>query len=228
MGAGFEWSQFPGRGPAAEIFGVLADQRVLELGCGSGANAAVLARCGAVVHGVDVAVEQIIQARRQFSDLDPKLTFTICSAEEFLVTTDRRFGCAYSVFGAVSFVDPHVLLPLVRQCLTAEGRLIFSVRHPEWDGGGPPPRAGRVVQHRSPTTGEVVRRFEFSRTSWFRILSRYGFKIDHVLDIPAPAPRSEVARARAVLSPCCLLVVSTVMSRSDVSSRPSPNHRPGG
>lgn len=58
-----------------------------ELGCGTGANAAVLARCGAVVHGVDVAVENIIQARMQFAELQPRLTFTTCPAEEFLATT---------------------------------------------------------------------------------------------------------------------------------------------
>ncbi|MGH3972056.1 MAG: class I SAM-dependent methyltransferase, partial [Pseudonocardiaceae bacterium] len=172
----FEWSQFPGCGPAAEIFGVLEDQRVLELGCGIGANAAALARCGAVVHGVDVAVDNIIQARMLFAELEPRLTFTNCSAEDFLAMTDRRFRCVYSVFGAVGFVDPHVLLPLVRRCLTPHGRLIFSVRHPEWDGGGPLPREGRVTQHRLPTTGAVVRRFEFSRTAWSTVLSRYGIR----------------------------------------------------
>lgn len=211
----FEWSQFPGCGPAAKVFGALEDQRMLELGCGIGTNAAVLARCGAVVHGVDVAVENIIQARMQFAQLEPRLTFTSCSAEEFLATTDWRFGCAYSVFGAVGFVDPHVLLPLVRRCLTPNGRLIFSVRHPEWDGGGPLPRADKVVQHKLPTTGAVVRRFEFGRTAWFTVLSRYGFRIDQLLDIPAPHSRG--ARARAVVASCCLLVASTVMSTSDVS-----------
>lgn len=220
----FEWSQFPGCGPAAEVFGVLADQRVLELGCGIGANAAALARCGVVVHGVDVALENIIQARMRFAELEPRLTFTSCPAEEFLATTDLRFGCAYSVFGAVGFVDPHVLLPLVRRCLTQNGRLIFSVRHPEYGSGGPLPRAslpreGRVVQHKLPITGAVVRRFEFGRTAWSTVLSRYGFRVDQMHDIPAPAHHSRGARARAVATPCCLLVTSTIMNTSDVSRR---------
>ncbi len=213
----FEWSQFPGCGPAAEIFGVLADQPMLELGCGIGVNAAALTRCGAVVHGVDVAVENIIQARMQFGELKPRLTFTSCPAEDFLATTDRRFRCAYSVFGAVGFVDPHVLLPLVRRCLAPNGRLIFSVRHPEWDGGALLPRASRVIQHTLPTTGAVVRRYEFGRTAWFTVLSRYGFMIDQMLDIPAPALQNGDVRARAVVAPCCLLITSTVTTSSDVS-----------
>lgn len=212
-----EWSQFPGCGPAVEIFGVLADQRILELDCGIGANAAALARCGAVVHGVDVAVENIIQARMQFAELEPTLAFTNCSAENFLVTTDLKFHCVYPVFGAVSFVDPHVLLPLVRRCLTPNGRLIFSVRHPEWDGGGPLPRAGRMVQHKMPITGAVVRRCELSRTAWFTVLRRYGFRVDQMLDIPTPVAHSQGTRAHTVRAPCCLLVASTVTSTSDVS-----------
>lgn len=222
----FEWSQFPGCGPAADVFGVLTDQRVLELGCGTGANAAVLTRCGAVVHGVDVAVENIIQARMQFAELQPRLTFTSCSAEDFLVTTDQRFDCAYSVFGAVSFVDPHVLLPLVRRRLTPHGRLIFSVRHPECDGGGPPPQDGRVIQHRLPTTGAVVRRFEFGRTAWLGVLSSYGLQIDQMLDIPAPAQHSRGARTRVVGTPCCLLVASTAMNTLDVSRCSSSSRYP--
>jgi SAM-dependent methyltransferase len=164
------------------------------------------------------------KARMRFAELEPRLTFTSCPAEEFLATTDLRFGCAYSVFGAVGFVDPHVLLPLVRRCLTPDGRLIFSVRHPECDSGGPLPRAGlpragRVVQHKLPITGAVVRRLEFGRTAWSTVLSRYGFRIDQMHDIPAPAHHSRGARARAVATPCCLLVTSTIMNTSDVSRR---------
>lgn len=199
-------------GPSAEIFGVLTDKSVLDLGCGTGANAAVLACCGARVHGIDVAEPNVIQARMRFAQLESRLTFTSCPAEDFLATTDQRFDCVYSVFGAVSFVDPHVLLPLVRRCLVPDGRLIFSVRHPEWDGRGRPPRGGRVVRHKLPTTGAVVRRFEYSRTAWSAVLRRYGFRVDQMLDIPAPVSHRHGNRARDTFTPCCLLVASSARS----------------
>lgn len=216
----FEWSQFPGHGPGVEIFGPLAGKRVLELGCGTGGNAVLLARQGAVVTGVDLAIDHIARARLESADLDTRLAFANYSAEDFLATTDRKFDCIYSVFGAVSFVDPHVLLPLVRQCLVVRGRLIFSVRHPERDGSGPPPLTGKVVQQRLPVSGDSVRRFDFGRSGWIEVLSRHGFEVDQILEISAP--RSH--RNREVTTdghPCCLLIAATMARAHRIIFDPS-------
>lgn len=216
----FEWSQFPGCGPAEEVFGVLKDRRVLELGCGTGANAVVLAHSGAAVHGVDIAAANIVQARTRFAEQEPRPTFTTCPAEDFLSTTGSTFDYVYSVFGALSFADPFTLLPLVRRCLVADGRLIFSVRHPEWDRGWlPPQQGGRVIPYRLPTTGAIVRRFNLSRAEWPAVLSTYGFRTDQLLDIVAPASQRKGAGAGTTPRPCCLLIAAAVTNDANLQPR---------
>lgn len=203
----FEWSQFPGCGPAAEVFGFLKERRMLELGCGTGTNAAVLARDGAVVLGVDVAAANIVEARTQSATQKRRPTFLTCSAEDILSTTDSMFDCIYSVFGAISFVDPRVLLPLVGRCLVPGGNLIFSVRHVEWDGALASRQDCRVVQHSLPTTGAVVRRFDLGRHAWSTALRRHGFMADRMFDILAPSSKDE-GGARSASRPCCLLIAA--------------------
>lgn len=200
----FEWTQFPGCGPAVEVFGSVSDRRILELGCGTGANAAILARNGAVVDGIDVAVVNIAEARVRYAS-QGGLTFAACSAESYLSTTKSTYECVYSVFGALSFADPSMLLPLVRRRLVSGGSLCFSVRHPEWNDSGPPSsQESRVVAHRLPT-GTVVRRFELDRSTWSTALRRAGFTIDRMLDITPPPSRIS-ARADHGPGPCCLLI----------------------
>ncbi len=47
------------------------------------------------------------------------------------------------------------------------------------------------MQHKLPTTQAVVRRFELGRTAWFTVLSRYGFRIDEMFDIPVVAAQRQ-------------------------------------
>lgn len=47
---------------------------------------------------------------------------------------------------------------------------------------------------------------------WKRQLTAAGFRVDQMLDLPAPAPRGTGDPEGAVGAPCCLLVVSTVTS----------------
>lgn len=52
----FEWTQYPGHGPGAEVLG--RPRRALELGPAEGAEAAHLARQGVEVTGVDLSPVQ--------------------------------------------------------------------------------------------------------------------------------------------------------------------------
>ena len=61
--ARLEWTRQPGTGPPPGILGDLAGRVVIELGCGSGHNLAVLAaRYGAIVTGVDQDPAKIFRA----------------------------------------------------------------------------------------------------------------------------------------------------------------------
>src|SRR5687767_4883512 len=51
--------------PALEALGPVRGRRVLDLGCGHGMAAVVLARCGARVVGCDLSVGYLAEARRR-------------------------------------------------------------------------------------------------------------------------------------------------------------------
>lgn len=169
----------PGNGPSIDLFGPILGRRMLEIGCGDGRNASILARSGALVHGIDVASTHVEAARRQYLG-QSRLTFSTTSAEEYLSTTRSLYEDVYSVFGAVSFVEPRILLALIRPRLAPGGRLWFSVRHLDWDGSGRS-QSRRVAEHEL-STGAVVRRFDLGRAAWSAELGRSGYTIDEMTE----------------------------------------------
>ncbi|MGW3328550.1 methyltransferase domain-containing protein [Streptomyces virginiae] len=61
----------------------------------------------------------------------------MCRAEEFLAEREAEFDSIYSVFGAVWFTDPAVLLTLVRRALKPGGRFVYSHLPPSGECPGP-------------------------------------------------------------------------------------------
>ena len=127
----FEWTQFPGRGPAVEILGEMTGRRVLEIGV----NAALVADRGAIVHGVDLSSVAIETARSRVPDA-VELTFHHAAAETFLRGTDQVFDVVYSVFGAIGFVDPFVIVPLIARRQRAGGWSSRCGTSTAWRGPG--------------------------------------------------------------------------------------------
>lgn len=180
----FEWSQFPGLGPGAEVFGDLNGRRLLEVGCGAGYNAAHLARLGAAVHAIDVAPANIAAATDRYGAA-VGLTFVASTAEEYLRSCTATFDGVYSVFGAVSFVAPSLLLPLIHERLTSAGHLWFAVRHTSWRSEGPWPRGRAQVVRQQLPAGGLVQRYDLDHAAWERELARAGFAVEHAADIEA-------------------------------------------
>jgi SAM-dependent methyltransferase len=126
------WGRRPENGPGAEVLGVISGQRVIEIGCGPGHHLAhLVARHGAAGLGIDVAPAQVQRARSTYGHLTG-ITFTSAEATAFLTATTATFDIVMSVFGALSFTDPGLLLPAIRSRLSPRGILAFSVRddHP--------------------------------------------------------------------------------------------------
>lgn len=126
-----EWTQYPGHGPGAELFGEVSGLIVAELGCGNGDNLAPLAQRGADCVGVDVAPLQITRAHTRWGHLP--IRFHCADARVFLART-RPLDICFSIFGAVGLCPPDQLLPLIARHLRPGGRLLFSVPHPRWLG----------------------------------------------------------------------------------------------
>ncbi|MFD4788813.1 class I SAM-dependent methyltransferase [Streptomyces sp. NPDC058459] len=164
------WTQYADHGPNETVLGPVAGRRVLELGSGSGSNLAHLVTLGATGLGVDVAPTREMVARGRWGDL-PGLEFRTAEATAFLSETDEMFDVVLSIFGAVWFVDPDTLLPLVRSRMAPGGILAFSHLPP--GSQGPKPAKAGLRHDRTPD-------------EWGRILTGHGFSDVRVSLIDPP------------------------------------------
>ncbi|MFE1394739.1 class I SAM-dependent methyltransferase [Nocardiopsis alba] len=144
LGGAFGWTQWDGHGPGRELLGDAGS--ALELGCGRGVEVAALARGGVKAEGIDVSPVQVEQARARWEPLGA--LFHQGDVIEFLGATEQRWDAIYSVWGAVWFTDPHVLLPLVHDRLAPGGRLVFSHAEPVPGSSGPQGMYGGGFQGR--------------------------------------------------------------------------------
>ena len=81
----------------------------------------------------------------------------------------------YSIFGAVWFTDPNVLLPLVRNQMRSGGVFVFS--HP------PASEAGVVA-------GRAVSKWNYPADQWVQMLAAVGFSA--TADVVAPPDDQQV------------------------------------
>lgn len=116
----FNWTQYPDHGPGLEVLDLPQGARVLDLGCGKGGNLAHVQAMGHVGVGVDLSALQVTHAQARW----PGLNVVLGDAAEFLEHGEEAFDAVYSVFGALWFVDPDILLPAIYRRL--RGTLAFS------------------------------------------------------------------------------------------------------
>lgn len=154
------WTQYADHGPNETVLGPVAGRRVLELGSGSGSNLAHLVTLGATGLGVDVAPARETVARERWGDL-PGLEFRTAEATAFLSETNETFDVVLSIFGAVWFVDPDTLLPLIRSRMAPGGILAFS-HLPPGSQGPKPATAGLRHDHTSDEWGRILKGYGFS------------------------------------------------------------------
>lgn len=165
----FNWTQYPDHGPAEELLAPQAGQTIVDLGCGKGGNIAHLATLGVNAVGVDISRRQLDSARARWQHLGVR--WCEADAVEYLRTAGPVHA-VYSVFGAVWFGDPERTLPIVRECLVAGGRLVFSHRPPV------PGCFGCQAVYIRPSDGAepmVVRRWDYLPEVWSELLVRHGF-----------------------------------------------------
>ncbi|WP_319127135.1 class I SAM-dependent methyltransferase [Streptomyces europaeiscabiei] len=168
------WTQYADHGPDENVLGPVTGRRVLELGSGSGSNLAHLVTLGATGLGVDVAPARETAARERWGSL-PGLEFRTAEATGFLSETDETFDVVLSIFGAVWFVDPNILVPLIRSRMAAGGILAFS--HVPPGSQGPQPARSGLRHDRAPD-------------EWRRLLTGHGFSDVTVSLIEPPEGRA--------------------------------------
>ena len=164
----------------------LPGQRILDVGTGTGVLARAFARRGAVVHGVDIAANQIDQARRLAAADGLEIAFSVSPAEE----VDLPDGSCDVISSGQSWLyfDHQVMVPQVLRLLRPEGQLVLT--HLAWL-----PRRDAIarasealVLEHNPVWGGADYRGQ--DPIYFRgIEGQFDLKTLHLLDEPLPFTR---------------------------------------
>lgn len=125
-----------------KLLGNVKGKDVLELGCGGGQNAIVLAKWGARSVGFDISEEQISYARKLAKRERVKVPFYLGDMENLGVFEAERFDIVLSSF-AIEYAE-NILTAFqeVYRVLRKTGVFVFAVAHPII-GRGKPLRFGR-------------------------------------------------------------------------------------
>ena len=117
---------------------------LVEMGCGTGIHASLMAEAGWKVFGVDMAEDMIVAARNRLALVPPVVRdrVTFARADIRNVELGQSFSAAMSLFHVVSYLttdsDLYAALTSVRRHLVLGGTFVFDFWHaPAILDGGP-------------------------------------------------------------------------------------------
>jgi SAM-dependent methyltransferase len=173
------WTQYPGHGPGAEFLG--APSTALELGSATCVAGVALARAtGAHVTCVDSSPAQVTRARRWWGG-EPNLTIVEANVTAYLAESRQQWDAVFSDWGAMFFIDPEILLPLILPRLNPGGVLAFSCVEALYPGYGPQMLYGNGYRGRR----LAVVRWMFPPAQWIDALEGHGYVDIDVRILPA-------------------------------------------
>lgn len=101
---------------------------VLDVGCGTGMLAEVLASVAKTVTGVDISSKSIEIARRRPTQAN--VTFSNVSLQSFARSCDRRFDVVVANMVLMNTPDISTFLDSIKLLLSASGGFIATITHP--------------------------------------------------------------------------------------------------
>ncbi|HCA86964.1 MAG TPA: class I SAM-dependent methyltransferase [Streptomyces sp.] len=182
------WDWYQRIGPGAELLGDVAGRVVVDLGAGTGRQAAhVAGQLGpARVIAVDASRSQNERARVGYGHI-PRLAFVESDAAAYLRQHPDGAHVCYSAFGACDFTDPRDLLPAISAALRPRGTLVIATLAHYRDGSPPESdvRPGRIPVATADGAVGVLERWVLDVPVWEKLLAEAGFtgtEVDIVRD----------------------------------------------
>lgn len=177
------------------LLGAVKGKRIIDLGCGFGSTACVLADMGAsYVLGIDISEKMIKKAKaeHQHSCVEYRVMDMVDVSD-----IEERFDIAYSSLAFHYIEDLGRLLQGIRSILADGGMLIFSQEHPistaDYEGGFSPDGSSYTFSSYQKEGKRVSRWFVDGVTTYHRTfgtiantLIQNGYSIDTVLE-PKPS-----------------------------------------
>jgi SAM-dependent methyltransferase len=171
----------------------------IELGCGSAAISAWLARRGLRPVGVDIARAQLHNAEVLQNEFNLRFPLIRANAEQVAFENDS-FDLAVSEYGASLWCNPRRWLPEANRLLRPEGRLVFFTNSAllltctPYEGG---PVADRLIRdyfsrYRVEFDHDGAVEFHLTHGQWIRLLRETGFIVDDLIEVqpdPGAKPR---------------------------------------
>ena len=115
------------------LLGHVAEKRVLELGCGSGAGSVAIALQGARAIGVDFSAQLLSAARRLSERSGVKLELHEGELGDLAFARADTVDVVFSVYALNLVEDINRVFRQVHRVLKPGGPLVFSVPHPAYD-----------------------------------------------------------------------------------------------
>lgn len=183
-----------------KLLGTVEGKRILDLGCGTGRNAVVLAQQGAKVIGVDGSTDRLAAARERAEAASVRVELHQGELAELAFLRSDSIDAALCVMELASVDDLARVFRQVHRVLKPEAALVASFPHPAFAMIDPtatdPLRIVRSYDDATPRTWELDGRdvVDHPRTfaALFTTFQRANFRIDHLSE---PTAGSGAARS---------------------------------
>lgn len=172
------------------LLGTVDGARILDLGCGTGANAVLLAQQGAKVIGVDPSADRLAVARDRAEQAEVRVELHQANPAELAFLRSDSIDAALSVMALAEVDDLARVFRQVHRVLKPEAPLVCTFPHPAFamfdPGADDPLRAVRPYDQSAPVTwrldGDEITDYPRTIGAIFTTLHRASFGVDQVLE----------------------------------------------
>ncbi|MGA2308153.1 MAG: class I SAM-dependent methyltransferase [Candidatus Bathyarchaeia archaeon] len=197
-----------------KLLGKVKDKDALEVGCGGGQNAIVLAKWGARSVGLDISEEQIKHARKLARKEKVRVPFHVGKMEDLGVFKAESFDIVLSSFAVEYADDILAAFEEVFRVLRKTGLFVLAVTHPIigrgrtsrcgkrriWSVSNYFDRRKRVWKWKVEDGVAEFRGQQVTIQDYFDLLGEAGFAVERVLE-PEPYPIDKMSEAELAKIP---------------------------